>query len=132
MRDEDAKRAEDAKWHWAEGIKIALEGMKICFMLNGAAAISVLTFIGNTKTYLLGLLCSLLCFSFGSMFAVITMFMAYKTQLDYGNICLERNNKENSGLERDNKSHRVAYCMFFISILLFFAGIVCFFISLYN
>jgi hypothetical protein len=40
---------EEAKWHWAEGIKFALEATKTLFILNGAAAIAVLTFLGNTK-----------------------------------------------------------------------------------
>ncbi len=36
---------DETKWHWSEGMKYALEGIKTLFILNGAAAISILTFI---------------------------------------------------------------------------------------
>lgn len=51
---------EDAKWHWAEGNKHALEAAKAILLVNGAAAIATLTFIGNlsysqrTHSYLYG------------------------------------------------------------------------------
>jgi hypothetical protein len=38
-----------ANWHWTEGIRFALEGVKLLFVLNGAASISILTFIGNVR-----------------------------------------------------------------------------------
>jgi len=38
---------EDAKWHWAEGNKYALEAAKAILLVNGAAAVATLTFIGN-------------------------------------------------------------------------------------
>jgi len=41
--------ADEAKWHWAEGMKFALEGVKLLFILNGATSVSILTFIGNFK-----------------------------------------------------------------------------------
>ena len=40
---------DEAKWHWAEGMKYAIEAIKAQFILNGAAAVSTLTFIGNAK-----------------------------------------------------------------------------------
>ena len=42
--------ADEAKWHWAEGMKFALEGFKLLFILNGAASISILTFIGKADS----------------------------------------------------------------------------------
>ena len=38
---------EEAKFHLAESIKLAIEAIKMIFFLNGAATISVTTFIGN-------------------------------------------------------------------------------------
>lgn len=78
--------AENAsKWHWGEGIKYALEAIKILFLLNGASAISVLTFVGNTKTYSCLLVFSLVFFALGAATGVPTMMCAYFTQLFYGN-----------------------------------------------
>ena len=37
----------DQEWHWGEGTKYAIEGMKALLLLNGGAAIALLTFIGN-------------------------------------------------------------------------------------
>jgi hypothetical protein len=37
----------DQQWHWGEGTKYAIEGMKALLLLNGGAAIALLTFIGN-------------------------------------------------------------------------------------
>lgn len=41
---------DEAKCHWAEGMKFALEGVKLLSILNGAASVSLLTFIGNMRT----------------------------------------------------------------------------------
>jgi hypothetical protein len=40
---------DDAKWHWGKSNKYALEGAKSILIINGAASVSVLTFIGNFK-----------------------------------------------------------------------------------
>jgi hypothetical protein len=34
----------DQQWHWGEGTKYAIEGMKALLLLNGGAAIALLTF----------------------------------------------------------------------------------------
>ena len=39
-------------WHWDQGVKIATEATKMLFILNGASAVALLTFIGNNKTEL--------------------------------------------------------------------------------
>jgi hypothetical protein len=46
---------EEAKWHWAEGMKFALEAIKMLFLINGAAAVAMLTFIGTQRRILRGL-----------------------------------------------------------------------------
>ena len=40
---------EETKFHWAEGMKYALEGIKAIFVLNGAATVSILTFVVTPK-----------------------------------------------------------------------------------
>ena len=57
---------DEAKWHWAEGMKFALEGVKLLFILNGAASVSILTFVGNMKAGSSWLIWSLLSFDFGA------------------------------------------------------------------
>lgn len=76
---------ETPKWHWAEGIKCALEGIRLLFYLNGASAVAILTFIGNTKAHPQSLVFAMLFFATGSASAVITTTFAYLTQLHYGN-----------------------------------------------
>lgn len=74
-----------ANWHWAEGIKFALEGVKLLFVLNGAASVSILTFVGNTHIGSGQLISSLVCFAVGAAIVVPAMIFAYLTQLHYGN-----------------------------------------------
>src|ERR1035441_7690900 len=76
---------DDAKWHWAEGMKFALEGVKLLFILNGAASVSILTFVGNLKIGSIPLISAMLCFAFGAATTVPAMVFAYLTQLQYGN-----------------------------------------------
>jgi hypothetical protein len=74
-----------ANWHWAEGIRFALEGLKLLFVLNGAASVSILTFIGNVRIGSGLLVGGLVAFAFGAASTIPAMFLAYLTQLHYGN-----------------------------------------------
>jgi hypothetical protein len=40
---------DDSKFHWAEGMKYVAEALKGALLLNGAAAVSTLTFLGNSN-----------------------------------------------------------------------------------
>ena len=75
----------DAKWHWGEGTKYATEFIKTLFIINGAAAVSVLTFIGNTKIRDTKLIVAMTCFAIGVVTGACAQAFAYITQLDYGN-----------------------------------------------
>ena len=44
-----ASHDEHQKWHWAEGNKYAIEGIKTLLLLNGGSAVALLAFIGNWK-----------------------------------------------------------------------------------
>ncbi len=57
---------EEAKWHWAEGMKYVVEGAKLLFLLNGAGCVSILTFIGNMKAGSNLLIWSMLSFGLGA------------------------------------------------------------------
>ena len=114
-----------SKWHWGEGIKYALEAIKILFLLNGASAISVLTFVGNTKNYSCLLVFSLVFFALGAATGVPTMMCAYFTQLFYGNA-----EQSGAGTQAASEAYRTAikfhgatyWCAGF-GILLFLLGV---------
>ena len=78
-----------ANWHWAEGMKFALEGVKLQFLLNGAASVSLLTFIGHLRAGSASLVWALVAFSLGAASTIPAMIFAYLTQLHYGNAAHE-------------------------------------------
>jgi hypothetical protein len=84
---EDSNPAK-GQWHWGEGMKYALEGIKTLFILNGAAALAMLTFIGNTKTQSGPLVAAMVFFAVGAFMGAPTLWCAYLTQLNYGNACM--------------------------------------------
>jgi hypothetical protein len=77
--------SEDAKWHWGEGTEYAIEGDKSILILNGAASVSVLTFIGNMKLHPDYLIYAMISFAVGALFSVLIFVFAYAAQLSYGN-----------------------------------------------
>ena len=113
--------ADEAKWHWAEGMKFALEGVKLLFILNGAAAVSILTFVGNMKAGSSWLIWSLLSFAFGAASTVPAMVFAYLTQLQYGNASQDEVcgalHWRNAG-----KKHYAAYVFMLLGFLCFIIG----------
>lgn len=123
---------EETKFHWAEGMKYALEGMKSLLILNGAATLSVLTFVGNSKRsedgniYLFQtdiLVYSMVCFALGAVTGPIVLFLAYITQLQYGNS--GRNLFDVKGYwTKGVLWHYLAYAVFVGGILLFLGGVV--------
>ena len=76
---------EDAKFHWSEGMKYAAEGIKAAFLLNGVAAISVLTVLGNVRSGDDRLVYSMMLFALGALLGPIAFLFAYLAQLQYGN-----------------------------------------------
>jgi hypothetical protein len=73
------------EWHWEQGNKYAVEGIKTTLLLNGTAAIALMTFATNTQRFSSLLLCPLLSFAGGAMFSVFAFVAAYMAQLVYGN-----------------------------------------------
>ena len=114
---------DEAKWHWAEGMKFALEGVKSLFLLNGAASISILTFIGNMKVGSNQLIIALLCFTFGAVMTVPAMIFAYLTQLQYGNASQCDSNSE-CLWQIVGKRHYTAYLFILLGLLCFVIGAI--------
>jgi hypothetical protein len=74
-----------AEWHWEQGLKFATEAMKTSLLLNGAAAIALMTF-ANTHSLPDGIKWALLLFATG---AAVTGFgflilASHMTQLRRG------------------------------------------------
>jgi hypothetical protein len=112
---------EDARWHWGEGTKYGLEAIKALLIINGAAAVSILTFIGNTKAHEVLLILALVSFAFGVVTGVATHICAYLTQLVYGNL----------STGRGNPYHFFTYCFALAGIFFFVAGVLLAAVGLY-
>ena len=109
----------DQQWHWGEGTKYAIEGMKALLLLNGGAAIALLTFIGNhtptpaSKTLIVEAVGnSLISFGGGTAGAAMAFVAAHMTQLFYGN-----------GSTASWWLHQLTYVLVVISVAGFIAGI---------
>jgi hypothetical protein len=106
---------EETKFHWSEGMKYAADGIKSFFFLNGAAAISILTFVGNTThsdTESRYLAWGLLFYAVGAVMASSAYMFAYLTELNYGN-----RNEKGAGL-----FHKATYAVIFFSFVFFAIG----------
>jgi hypothetical protein len=106
--------SDDAKWHWGEATKYVIEGAKTILIVNGAASVSTLTFIGNVKFHPKGLIWAMILFAIGAMFSAMIFACAYFTQLYYGN----------SNLKLAHRWHIFTYVVVIASFILFFSGIV--------
>jgi hypothetical protein len=114
---------DEAKWHWAEGMKFALEGVKLLFILNGAASVSILTFVGNMKAGSSWLIWSLLSFAFGAASSVPAMVFAYLTQLQYGNASQDEMHGGHRW-QQAGKRHYTAYAFIILGLLCFVIGAI--------
>jgi preprotein translocase subunit SecE len=114
---------DEAKWHWAEGMKFAQKGFELLFFLNGAASISILTFIGNTRTESKLLVWAIVCFAVGASLTIVLMVIAYLVQLSYGNASLNDSTIENSWAYAA-KMHHAAYPLIVVCILSFLVGTI--------
>ena len=109
---------EETKFQWAEGMKYALEGIKAIFVLNGAATVSILTFVGNTKTKSDFLVYAMIFFAIGTLTGPVSFCFAYLTQLTYGNSFRSGGNRTSG-----NKFHYLTYFAVVCGMLFFICGI---------
>ena len=114
---------EETKFHWAEGMKYALEGIKTLFLLNGAATVSILTFIGNTKDNSDQLIYSMICFAFGAATGPVSLFLAYLAQLKYGNAAMNYSDSD-IGWSEASKLHNWTYVSIGVGLFLFLLGVI--------
>lgn len=122
---------EETKFHWVEGMKYALEGIKTSFLLNGAATVSVLTFIGNSKISSNLLVLAMGLFAFGAATGPISHFLAYITQLKYGNAAMDVSVQESDWGEA-TKMHFWVYFSVALGMISFLIGILLAGISLWD
>jgi hypothetical protein len=109
----------EARFHWGAGFKYALEAGKALLLLNGAAPIAILTFLGNQKRLAsTGLICAIAMFAVGALFAAAGLWLAYETQLQYGNRA-----KSGAGTCAE-VLHWCTRVAAFLSIVLFAIGLV--------
>ncbi|MGC1429370.1 MAG: hypothetical protein WA822_12330 [Albidovulum sp.] len=101
------------KFHWGEGLKYVTEGIKAFFLLNGAATISMLTFLGNARNGDDKLVYSMACFAIGALMGSVAFMFAYLTQLEYGN----------DHQVEAWRFHRATYGSVVVGILLFLVGV---------
>ena len=111
----------DQEWHWTEGNKYAIEGMKTLLLLNGGSALALLAFFGNTaKTGSNGILIAqsagnaLLTFGLGALATGFVFIFAYLTQLQYGN----------GDRPKATFWHNATYVTVALGIILFVSGIL--------
>jgi hypothetical protein len=102
-------------------MKYALEGIKLLFVLNGASAVSILTFIGDSHQKSAALVCAMVAFAFGAFSAVVTMVCAYLAQLQYGNA--ESGGPSSVHLSAARRFHGWSYVAVAAGIILFVSGI---------
>jgi hypothetical protein len=113
---------EETKFHWSEGMKYALEGITTLFVLNGAATISVLTFVGNTKSQSKMLIFGMVCFALGAATGPVALWLAYMTQLMYGNSARSQSG-QGDRWSSASRYHSSAYLAVGFGLLMFLVGI---------
>ena len=73
------------EWHWEQGTKYAAEAIKTTLLLNGAAAIALMTFATNAQKFSSLLICPLMLFVIGAALSALAFVAAYMAQLYFGN-----------------------------------------------
>ena len=111
-------RQTEAQQHWAEGAKYAREGGRSLTLVNGAAAIGILTFVGNHPFHSHGIYRAMNMFAFGALLGAIFFAFAYMAQLQYGNRSLQITRAEKWA----KLWHWCAYLSALASVLLFVWG----------
>jgi phosphoglycerol transferase MdoB-like AlkP superfamily enzyme len=111
---------EEAKFHLGEGIKLAIEAIKMLFYLNGAATISVITFIGNLKQLSGNLIFAMQLFAIGAALSPVALALGYLSQLYFGTVQPAFDPKQNLLMAR--LIHYSIYGAMLGSWVLFLAG----------
>ena len=78
------KQMPSSEWHWEQGTKFATEAIKAGLLLNGAAAIALMTF-ANNHDLTTNLAKAVRIFALGAGISFLAFFAAFMSQRDYGN-----------------------------------------------
>ena len=108
-------------------------GIKALLILNGAAAISLLTLIGhmvrvNHVEEAASLASALLYFGWGAFFGPTVAFLSYITQLFYSQSIWDNDDEEAKKLSNSNKAQHIHILAFLFTI----ASLACFLFGLYE
>jgi len=105
--------------HLKAVISFSMLALKSSILVNGAASISLLTFIGNGKaTEKLLLICSLITFGFGVVLGTGATFLSYLSQNNFLD-------QLNAGLDISNSKYKnFAILVCGLSYLCFMSGII--------
>lgn len=114
-----------AEWHWEQGNKYALEGMKVLLLLNGGAAVALMTFLGHLanddrKAAMATAGWSLVWFGLGALLATVVFITAYLAQLEYGKEALSGKPQPWAW-----RWHLSTYVVIGGSVIAFLAGLGC-------
>lgn len=113
-----------SEFHWDRGIKFLIEATKSLFLINGAAAIAILSFIGATRYINHSIIISLIFFAFGAVSTIFLLIFCYVVQLHYGNSQSVVSFSEDEYLKAQ-KLHTKAYFIAAIPIISFLFGVAC-------
>jgi hypothetical protein len=116
---------DDTKWHWGEGTKFATEVIKTLVLINGAASVSILTFIGNTKTHYILLVVGMACFAFGVATSTCSLGSAYAAQLNYGNASLAPDPVDSPTWRKGKRWHVLTCILASAGMFWFVVGVLC-------
>jgi hypothetical protein len=77
---------EGKRFHWGLGNSYVVEGGKALILINGGAAIGVMTFVGNSHLSVSGsLVAAILLFAVGALLGTLMFLFSYIAELKYGN-----------------------------------------------
>jgi hypothetical protein len=113
------------RWHWGEGAKFAVEGIKSVLLLNGGAGVALLAFYGNAAkgggtTFGPSSGFALLSFGTGALLSALAFLFAYLAQLQYGK----------AADAEGSRYHAAAYGCFVGSAVGFLLGLIAAWFSL--
>jgi hypothetical protein len=113
------------EWHWEQAIKYAVESIKTTLLLNGAAAIALMTF-ANTRKFSGALISPLIWFASGAMLSALAFLAAYLCQVEYGNALRPEIGKAeyDRSWKKGQRMNWAAIIVVILSVGAFFVGII--------
>ena len=109
------------QWHWEQGVKYAVEGIKTALLLNGAAAIALMTF-ANTRKFSGALHTPLILFAVGAMLSAIAFVAAYLCEVAYGNAERPDNADREQDWKHGQRLNQAAMFWVSLSLVAFLVG----------